>query len=127
MMTIAARRRKACQDKQGWVNVLRRALMSAKSLSSPIVILSLEPTRDIVSLVVSSAEQRRTIMRLSHVSQGFRRTVLDMSWLFTDADWNDWPTPLLDLWCQRARAQPLTICLDSLTLYRRNEGKDPER
>ena len=57
--------------------------------------------RVIVSLFVSNAEQRRTTMRLSHVSQGFRPTVLDVSWLFTDADWNDWPTPLLDLWCQR--------------------------
>jgi hypothetical protein len=131
MMTISARRRRLGGRKpveasgdgeraSASSNVRKKSFVADCNFTSGTL-------RVIVSLFVSNAEQRRTTMRLSHVSQGFRPTVLDVSWLFTDADWNDWPTPLLDLWCQRARAQPLTICLDSLILYRRNEGEGPER
>jgi len=49
-----------------------------------------------------------------------------MSWLFTEADWDCWPIPLLDLWCQRARAQPLTISLHELTMYNLEVGWAPE-
>ena len=86
-----------------------------------------ELMRDIFSLVARTAEWRRATLKLSQVSQGFRRTVLDMSRLFTHADWDDWAPPLLDLWCQRARAQPLTVRLYPWTLDHLSTGKDPER
>ena len=82
--------------------------------------------RDIISFTVVSADQRDSIMILSQVSQKFRLAVLDMSWLFTDADWNKWPTPFLDLWCQRARIQPLTVYLTHPTVYRLTYGETPE-
>jgi len=102
------------------------AEMAAKRHSSSIAALPLELMRDIVSLVVVSADRRDLIMILSQVSQKFRLAVLDMSWLFTEADWNKWPTPFLDLWCQRARIQPLTVYVTSPTIRRLSDGRAPE-
>ena len=93
----------------------------------PIAMLPPELLRDIFSLVARTAEWRLTTLKLSQVSQGFRRTVLDMSQLFTHADWDDWAPPLVDLWCQRARSQPLTVRLYPSTLDHLSTGKDPER
>jgi len=100
--------------------------MAAKRLSSSVAALPLELMRDIISFTVVSADQRDSIMILSQVSQKFRLAVLDLSWLFTDADWNKWPTPFLDLWCQRARIQPLTVYLTNPTICRLDCGEAPQ-
>ena len=101
--------------------------MASKNLLSPIAMLPPELMRDIFSFVACTAEWRRATLRLSQVSQGFRRAVLDMSRLFTHADWDHWAPPLLDLWCQRARAQLLTVNLSRWTLHHLSTGKDPLR
>jgi len=82
--------------------------------------------RGIISFAVDKPHEYHAILGLSQLSQSFRQTVLDMSWLFTQADWDRWPTPLLDMWCQRARAQPLTIDLSSRTVHRLTVGQAPE-
>jgi len=101
--------------------------MAAKRLSSSVAALPLELIQDIISFTVVSADRRNLIMVLSQVSQKFRLAVLDMSWLFTYADWNNWPTPFLELWCQRARVRPLTIYLTRPTVRRLSDGEGPER
>jgi len=101
--------------------------MAANNLSSPIAMLPPELMPDIFSVVARTAEWRRATLRLSQVSQGFRRTVLDMSLLFTHADWDHWALPLLDLWCRRARAQLSTFNLSCWALHNLSTGKDPER
>jgi len=101
------------------------ANMGTKNLSSSIAVLPPELMRGVISFAVGPHEHD-TIFRLSRVSQSFRQTVLDMSWLFTDASWNCWPTPLLDLWCRRARAQPLTVFLAAMTIDRLTVGEAPE-
>jgi len=99
---------------------------TTETLSSPIAMLPPELVRDIVFFAVGDPRERHTILRLSQVSQSLRQTVLDMSWLFTEADWNCWPTPLLDLWCRRACAQPLTVYLTAISIYRLMDGEAPE-
>jgi len=95
-------------------------------ISSPIAMLPPELMRCVISFAAAHPCEHYTILSLSQVSQSFRQTVLDMSWLFTQADWDHWPTPLLDLWCQRARAQSLTVNLPSLTVHRLTVGEAPE-
>jgi hypothetical protein len=92
--------------------------------SSPFAMLPHELVRDIVSHTIQYPYQRRQILRLSHVSQRLRETVVDMSWLFTDTDWNHWQYPLVELWCRRAGSQLLTISLDDFGL--RRCGRAPE-
>jgi hypothetical protein len=101
-------------------------LRTIDNLSSPFVTLPHELTRDIISLAVNGAGDRRAILGLSQVSQKLRRTVLDMSWLFTEANWDDWPCPLLELWCRCAGTQLLTICLDDTTISGLSLGATPE-
>jgi len=100
--------------------------MGTKTLSSPIAMLPPELVRAIIFFAVGDPRERRAILRLSQVSRSLRQTVLDMSWLFTKADWDYWPTPLLDLWCRRARAQPLTVHLTMMVIHRLTVGKAPE-
>ena len=95
-------------------------------ISSPITMLPPELMRDVISFAVGDPRELHVILRLSQVSQSFRQTVLDMSWLFTKADWNCWSTLLLDLWCQRARAQLLTVLLSPRTIHRLAIGEAPE-
>ena len=104
----------------------RYAEMATKRLPSSVADLPLELMRDLISFTVVSADQRPSVMILSQVSQRFRLAVLDLSWLFTEADWNNWPSPFLDLWCQRARIQPLTVYLTSPTVRRLSCGVAPE-
>ena len=96
-----------------------------KMISSPIAMLPPELMRSVIPFVVGPSE-RHAILQLSHVSRSFQQTVLDMSWLFTEAHWDRWPTPLLDLWCQRARAQPLTVSLSDETIHWLTVDKAPE-
>ena len=79
--------------------------------SSPLAILPYELIQDIVSYIVVTPGRQREIMRLSHVSKRWREAVLAMPQLFTTANWNTWPHPLIELWCQRAGTQPLNISL----------------
>jgi len=102
-----------------------RQQMGTKALSSPIAMLPPELMRGVIRFVVSSYE-RHAILQLSQVSRSFRQTVLDMSWLFTIANWDRWSTSLLDLWCQRARAQPLTVSLSEGIIHCLTDGKAPE-
>ena len=85
-----------------------------------------ELMRGVICFAVRDPGEHRAILRLSQVSQSFRQTVLDMSWLFTEANWDRWPTPLLDLWCRRARAQLITVILDAMTINRLTVGEAPE-
>ena len=85
-----------------------------------------ELMRSVISFAVGDPRQHRAILQASQVSQSFRQTVLDMSWLFTNANWGRWPTPLLDLWRQRARTQPLTVSLSPMTIHRLTAGEAPE-
>lgn len=87
-----------------------------------LAILPHETIRQIVSYTISSPAERQAILQLSHVSGRLRETVLDMSRLFTDADWNTWAYPLVEVWCQRAGTQPLKIFLCDLTIRRFREG-----
>jgi hypothetical protein len=105
---------------------LVQRLRVVHNLSSPFATLPHELTQDIISLVVNGASDRRAILGLSQVSQKLRRTVLGMSCLFTEANWDYWPCPFLELWCQRARTQLLTIYLDNTTISRLNRGAAPE-
>jgi hypothetical protein len=72
---------------------LAQRLRAAANMSLSFAMLPHELTRDIIALAVYGAGDRHTILKLSQVSQQLRRTVLDMSRLFTEADWSDWPCP----------------------------------
>jgi hypothetical protein len=86
--------------------------------SSPFAMLPHELIRGIISHTIRLQGNRVAILRLSQVSQRLRETVLDMSWLFTEADWNYWQYPLVELWCQRAGTQLLKISLRDAGLIR---------
>ena len=81
--------------------------------------LPIELLQKIISLAVPDPGDYdyHTILWLSQVSKRFRDAVLDISGLFTDPDWIRWPVPLLELWCQRARTSPITICVYDFVLY----------
>jgi len=79
--------------------------------SSPLAMLPYELVQEIVSYVVVTPGQQHEIMRLSRVSKRWHEAVLGMPWLFTMANWNAWPHPLIELWCQRAGTQSLNISL----------------
>ena len=49
-----------------------------------------------------------------------------MPWLFTDADWNHWPPPLLVLWCERAQSQLLNVKLNYHAVWRLHGGREPK-
>ena len=85
-----------------------------------------ELMRGIISFAVDDPSEHYEILGLSQVSRSFQQTVLDMSWLFTEADWDFWPTPLLDTWCQSAHAQPLAVSLSPLTIHSLTVGEAPE-
>ena len=101
-------------------------MQGPKMITSPIAMLPPELIRGIISFAVGYPSEHHTTLQLSQVSHSFRQTVLDMSWLFTEAYWQHWSTPLLDLWCQRARAQPITFFLTSWSIHRLTDGKAPE-
>jgi len=85
--------------------------------SSSLATLPYELIQDIVSYIIATPWRReikwlsREIMWLSRVSKRWREAVLAMPRLFTTANWNTWPHPLIELWCQRAGTQPLNISL----------------
>jgi hypothetical protein len=85
--------------------------------------LPIELLQNIISLVISHPRNCRTTLRLSHVSKRFRYAVLDMSRLFTEANWTRWPVTLLELWCQRARTNPLKIFLSDTVLHSVGEAR----
>jgi len=91
-----------------------------------IAMLPPELMRGIIFFAVGDPDEHHAILQLSQVSRSLRQTVLNMSWLFTEANWDCWPTPLLDLWCQRAGAQLLTVSLSPWTICRLADGEAPE-
>ena len=105
---------------------LKQRLAAIQNLSSPIEMLPMELMQPIISFVVGSAERHRVILRLSHVSQKFRTAVLSMPWLFTDADWNHWPPPLLVLWYERAQSQLLNVKLNYHAVWLLHDGREPK-
>lgn len=82
---------------------------------------------EIISLAVHSARNRPGVLRLSQVSRRFRVTVLSMSRLFTEADWNVWHVSLVELWCRRARPHLLNIYLNHATIRSLAAGATPKR
>jgi hypothetical protein len=86
--------------------------------------LPIELLQDVISLAVPyPGDEYHTILRLSQVSKRFRDAVLDISGLFTEPDWIRWPVPLLELWCQRARTNPIKICVYDSVLYSVGEAR----
>src|ERR1700733_9501151 len=79
--------------------------------SSSLATLPYELIQEIASYAIDPPHQHREIMWLSHVSKRWREAVLAMPQLFTAANWNAWPHPLVELWCQRAGTRPLNILL----------------
>jgi hypothetical protein len=94
--------------------------------SSPFATLPHELIRKIVSHTIDAPFQQRAILHLSYVSKRLRRVVLDMSWLFTEANWNAWPYPMVELWCQRAGTQLLTILAGDPFIRRLRDGSAAE-
>lgn len=80
------------------------------SSPSPIDTLPAELVREIILLSTSPDDQPRTI-RLSHISSGWRDVCLSCTSLFVQADWEEWPVWLLQLWCTRANGRPLNVQL----------------
>ena len=91
--------------------------------------LPIELLQKIISLAVPTPGDYDyyIILRLSQVSKRFRDAVLDISGLFTKPDWNRWPIPILELWCQRARTNPMKICVHDSVLYSVGQGQARKR
>lgn len=88
---------------------------------SPSEHLPPELLRKIVTWAVDGPHDRRHILHLTHVSRLWREVVFTLPGLFTEADWDNWRLPLLELWCSRVTAtRTLTIRLDGLTIRRMN-------
>ena len=79
----------------------------------PIGVLPPETIREIVLRTVEGPHDHRQILRLSHVSTLWRDAVLGISTLFTEANWNEWPASLVDIWCSRAGSRLLKVFLGS--------------
>jgi len=87
--------------------------MVAEMSLRPIGVLPPETIREIVLHTVEGPHDHRQILRLSHVSTLWRDVVLGISTLFTQANWNEWPTSLVDIWCSRAGSRLLKVFLGS--------------
>ena len=85
--------------------------------------LPIELLQEIISLVVPYPYHHQITLKLSQVSKRFRDAVLGISRLFTKPDWTNWPVPLLELWCQRARTNPLTIYVYDFVLHSVGEAR----
>jgi hypothetical protein len=80
-----------------------------------------ELLRKIVALAVDGPHDRRQILNLTHISRMWREVAFTLSGLFTEADWDNWPLPLLELWCSRVTmTRTLTIRLGDLTIQQMN-------
>ena len=66
-----------------------------------------------IILLTTTPTDEHTTLRLSQVSRIWRIAVIGLTYLFTEADWNRWPAGLVELWCERAGARPLTIRLNT--------------
>lgn len=97
-------------------NYLVKSVGEAQLALSPVG-LPVELLESVVNYA-AGPERHRTIIYLSHVCSRWRSIVLGERSLFTHADWNRWPTWLLELWCSRSRGAPLTIELRSRALER---------
>lgn len=80
------------------------------SSPSPISTLPAELVREIILLSTSPYDQPQT-MRLSHISSAWRDVSLSCTSLFVEADWEEWPVWLLELWCARANGRQLNVQL----------------
>jgi hypothetical protein len=94
--------------------------------SSSLAMLPYKLVQEIVAYAIITPDQQHRIMWLSHVSKRWREAVLAMPWLFTTADWNAWPCPLVELWCQRAGTQPLNISLGDRAIDQLRDGRGSE-
>jgi len=90
--------------------------LTTANQSTPLYTLPFELLSEIISLAVCRAGNHPEIFRLLHVSRRLRDTMFDMSWLFTEADWDSWSSPLLEWWCRHARGRPLKIYLSDHTI-----------
>lgn len=86
--------------------------------SSPCGALPVEILCKIFYNAVGDPSNHQTIRSIAGVSDLWRAVVLSMSLLFVQADWDRWPTSLLELWCARANRRPLTVKLGELGVTR---------
>lgn len=82
--------------------------------SSPCGVLPVELLREIFSYAIGDPSNHRGIMRISCVCEFWRAVVTDAPGFFIRANWDSWPSWLLESWCSRANGQPLTIQLGEL-------------
>lgn len=86
--------------------------------SSPCGTMPVEILHKIFYNAVGDPGNHQTIRSIAGVSELWRDVVLSMSPLFVQADWDRWPTSLLELWCARANRRPLTVKLGELGVTR---------
>jgi hypothetical protein len=84
---------------------------TAESCLWPIGALPFDVIREIALYTVQGRHDHRQILNLSHVSKQWREAVLSISWLFTEANWDEWSPPLVDTWCSRAGSHLLKVYL----------------
>ena len=96
--------------KRFYESISQQRMVAEMSLR-PIGVLPPETIREIVLHTVEGPHDHRQILRLSHVSTLWRDAVLGISTLFTQANWIEWPTSLVDTWCSRAGSRLLKVFL----------------
>jgi hypothetical protein len=102
--------------------LIRRRAIITNQHSLPGM-LPIELLQEIISLVVPYPYPYRTTLKFSQVSKRFRDAVLGISRLFTKLNWTHWPVQLLELWCQRARTNPLKVYVDDFVLHSAGEAR----
>ena len=77
----------------------------------PIGALPFDVIREIALYTVEGRHDHRQILDLSHVSKQWREAVLSISWLFTEANWDEWSPLWIDTWCSWAGPRLLKVYL----------------
>jgi hypothetical protein len=84
-----------------------------------------ELLRAIILKAVPGPAHHGLIVRLCRVSKLWQSVVHDIPALFIRANWGRWPGWLLELWCFRARSQPLIVHLNADAMDRFANHADP--
>lgn len=92
----------------------------------PITRLPFEVLRETILHLADSKNQPRTIS-LSHVSSVWRAVTASCTLLFVEADWDEWPDWLIELWCTRAKGGSLRVMLGWKAMIRLSDALDDER
>ena len=100
-------------DVQREIQKVRNSLSQQKTAAmmslQPIGMLPPEMIRKIVFHAVEGPHDYLQIARLLQVSKLWRDVVLDISSLFSQANWAKWPISQVEMWCSRAKPHLLTI------------------